>query len=273
VGGDGYATADDLVADAQALDFPATRRLITDWVRLGLLDHPGRRSLGRGRGQAKAVWPPNQRRLFQELAKKRPTVAQLGPLFNMPVYLWLSWGDDYVPLRQARRALATWAGKVGRPAWRQCMITAKQILAELDHAGAHPADSKALVEAIATVGYTNTLDREALLAAAKRVADPNNVGSTLWLPGPRMTPDGFVHLVEARTRALADLAHLSDTDFQSARRNFQASWHDYVDWRQHQSRPRAARLFASPPDAEAVNNACVNLLTLLGLQQLETARK
>src|SRR5262245_41839696 len=178
VGNAEWVTIDELVADAQAIGFPATSRLITDWVSLGLLDHPKRRSKGQGRGQEKGIWPPNQRRLFGELVRQRPALKQITPLFNLPVYLWLVWGDGYVPLSQARRALSSWAGAANPRPWRQCVITAKQVLAELDHPDAQPGDRKALIDGVAAVGYTGTLNQEALLAAAERVADPNHVGAS-----------------------------------------------------------------------------------------------
>src|SRR5450759_5370395 len=101
-------TVDDLLADARRLGHPVTARLITDWVARGLLDHPHRRSRGRGHGSTKAVYSAHQRELFAVLLAHRAQAGRTSPLTAIPIAIWVYWGDHYVPLRQARRALATW---------------------------------------------------------------------------------------------------------------------------------------------------------------------
>ncbi len=98
---------DEMLRAVAAKGFQASPRLVTDWVGLGLLDRPTRRGRGRGRG-IEATWPENQLRLFLVLLGHRRRGVHVGPLANVPVWLWLAWGEDYVPLRQARRALSTW---------------------------------------------------------------------------------------------------------------------------------------------------------------------
>src|SRR5262245_40363698 len=103
---------------ARDAGFSPTGRLMTDWVSLGLLDQAHRRGLGRGKGTA-ATWPEEQLRLFLVLLQQRETVKRMISLCNIPVGIWLWWGDRFVPLGQARRALRTWSG-VASPArsWR-----------------------------------------------------------------------------------------------------------------------------------------------------------
>src|SRR5205809_339547 len=98
-----------LLAEAQRAGFTASSRLITDWVSVGLLDQATRRGRGRGRGLT-ATWPEEQKNLFLTVLKKRQETARIAPLCNIPVFVWLWWGDSFIPLRQVRRALNTWSG-------------------------------------------------------------------------------------------------------------------------------------------------------------------
>jgi hypothetical protein len=55
-------TADQMVAAATGEGLPSSRRLVRDWVELGLLDRPRKRGLGRGKGTV-AIWSENQLQL------------------------------------------------------------------------------------------------------------------------------------------------------------------------------------------------------------------
>lgn len=68
-------TKADLLDAAQAHGTPATGRLITDWVSLGLLDKPVPRSRGRGKG-VERTWSENQLQLFVVLLDKRREVRR-----------------------------------------------------------------------------------------------------------------------------------------------------------------------------------------------------
>src|SRR5438105_2556965 len=104
-------TAADLLSAAGANGLQASKRLITDWVSLGLLDQPLRRGLGRGKGSV-AVWPQKQAELFVDLLilRQRQGVRRVDFLANVPVAGWL-WQQPDTPLRQTRRALGTWCGR------------------------------------------------------------------------------------------------------------------------------------------------------------------
>jgi len=102
-----------LIARADLIRPGATGRLITDWVSLGLLDRPYKPGRGRGAGSVPGTWSESQLHLFLNLWRQRPS-ASIVQLSNIPVYLWLFWGDDYVPLRQVRRAMRTWVERLRR---------------------------------------------------------------------------------------------------------------------------------------------------------------
>jgi hypothetical protein len=102
---------DEFLALAAESGVEATPRLLADWVQLGLLDHPRRRGLGRGKGTTTG-WPENQWELWKALLMQRPRVRRIAALCNLPVGLWLYFGDDYVELPQVKRAMHTWAGAI-----------------------------------------------------------------------------------------------------------------------------------------------------------------
>jgi hypothetical protein len=106
-----YTKANMLEA-ALAHGYRPTERLLTDWQAAGLLDQPTKRGLGRGKG-IEALWPESQLRLWLLLLQKRSEITQLPSLCNIPVGLWLYFGDPYATLRQVRKCMRTWAHRYG----------------------------------------------------------------------------------------------------------------------------------------------------------------
>ena len=125
-------TASDLIRASESRQDPVSQRLITDWVSKGLLDRPTVRGLGRGKGTV-AAWPESQHRLFLVLLEKRREVKRTATLCNIPVSVWLLWGDEYVRLRQVRRALNTWVDTHGTSNHTKAKFAAEQTLVQLDH--------------------------------------------------------------------------------------------------------------------------------------------
>ncbi|MFJ2766260.1 hypothetical protein [Streptomyces sp. NPDC087300] len=104
-------TIDDLLHDARTAGHPdVTERLINTWTAKGLLDHPRQRPAQRG--SLKAEHPASQRRLLLILLEQRRREPQpkLHSLAQVPLWLWLR-SDDWVPTRQAHKALLTWLGR------------------------------------------------------------------------------------------------------------------------------------------------------------------
>ena len=179
-------TIDDLLADAAAHGYRVTARMVTDWVVLGLLDRPLRQPLGRGKGSAKGVYTAEQRQLFLCLLDKRgPQARRSHTLAKVPIVIWLYYGDPYVPTRQVARALKTWLDEGGRTGKEQARATAHEILAQLDHPAATPADRQALVEALTDVAWKARADNwTGLEAAVRAVFEPLSVF------GPFVRADG-----------------------------------------------------------------------------------
>jgi hypothetical protein len=97
-----------MVEHARQQGYPVKVRTLDDWIGRGLIGSPTRRPAGRG--SAKATFSPNQARLFVELLRLHESHRPVAFLANVPVWLWVHWGDGYVATPQARKALRTWAG-------------------------------------------------------------------------------------------------------------------------------------------------------------------
>ncbi|MCL5284105.1 MAG: hypothetical protein M1330_05305 [Armatimonadetes bacterium] len=262
-------TSEILIEEAKREGFIVSERLITDWVELGLLDRPGKRGLGRGRGSI-AVWPENQRHLFINLLDKRREVNRIGPLCNIPVWLWLYWGDAYVPLRQVRRALRTWGESQGVPrkgvSWKQGRKAGGNLVKQISHPDAKVKDRKALQEAVVGMLSRGEFDRERLLPLVRRVFDPHNTGKDRGPAGAPFSPDGIVTMIEARHKALLQLDELNDSLFEWARFTHLIGLQEYQSERpQLAADPDLGKLFHQFDLNEIANRSCYDLVTFLGI--------
>jgi hypothetical protein len=99
-------TADELITHMQALGFTVTRTELARWHRAGLLPHPQRHSLGRGRGMI-SVYPVGTANQLQALCEFHRAEKRL------PYVAWRLWWVGYnIPFQYARQFLeeakATW---------------------------------------------------------------------------------------------------------------------------------------------------------------------
>jgi hypothetical protein len=262
-------TAEGLVREAANNGFNASERLILDWTSLGLLDQPNRHGLGRGKGST-AVWPENQRHLFLTLLAQRKQVNRVSLLCNVPVWLWLWWGDDHVPLRQVRKALATWGKSQGfvkaTVSWERARRTAGLFIKQIGHPKATRKAREALQTAVAEMFFRGTFEAETLLPLVQRVFDPKGTGQPRGPAGGQMTPDDIVTMIAGRYAALRQIERIDESLFSWARFFYLAGL-----WNYQEQQPR----FAADPDrgwlfeemelGKVVADACLHLVTILGL--------
>ncbi|SEM21618.1 hypothetical protein SAMN05414137_120205 [Streptacidiphilus jiangxiensis] len=266
----GPATIDQLVADAAAAGYALTTRRIRDWTQAGLLDYPQRRPAGKGHGSHAALYEESQRHLLLTLLHHRQSVSIRG-LAQIPVAVWLYWGDEFVPLRQVRVALKTWLGdpRVSRPRARQ---SAKDILKQFDHPSAAPAARKKLLDLVTDAAYTGRVDLAALERTLRDVFEPGfgTLRRGLGHPSAPLAVDSYVGLIDARLRATKNLARdeFTDDDFRAART---AHLINHVQYAAEQpvlaaTAPAGHEDLYAPITAErALNESCDHLLTVLGL--------
>lgn len=205
-------TIDDLVADAAERGYKATARLIRDWSQLGLLDYPQRRPAGKGHGSAPAVYPASQRNLLLTLLHHRPG-NHISSLARIPVGIWMYWGEEYVPLRQARRALMTWLGDP-RSSLQGAKAAARAVLGQIDSPSATPQARRELVTVLTEASYTGRPDFARIEQAIRAVFEPgtSRVRRAVGHPTAPMMTDSMIGVMKARLAAVSALMAGQVTD-------------------------------------------------------------
>ncbi|MFL6124943.1 hypothetical protein [Actinophytocola sp.] len=268
---DGSGTRDDLIADARAAGHEVTVRMITDWVARGLLDQPTRQPKGRGHGSNKGLYSQNQRRLFITLLGKRPS-NHLRSLARVPLYLWLYWGDDYVPTRQAIRAFDTWLGdfRVSKEAAKQA---AQQLLGRVDHPDATSTARRALLKVLADIAYHGRIDEEALSKAAEAVFEPEHrlIKRAVGPVAAPLTTDNVVNLLSVRLQAAQHFrdGFVTEDHLEQARSLILETRADYLvelPGMASQVPDQLVGAFQHPSDEMKALNCGTDLLTMLGIQ-------
>lgn len=260
---------EDLIRAAREDGYSPTARMVQDWVELGLLDRPERHGRGRGKGVS-ATWPEAQLQLFLTLLHHRRTVTRVGVLCNVPVWTWLYFGDEYVPMRQVRRALGTWGGFTSKVSWTSAKRAAHQLLDDAGHPKARREDRRALVEMAARMimDLPRKLDEDALLPLLECVADPTESGLTWTMGGMEVTPSAVVAIMRARVRGLGALAsgEVDDSLLHWARYAEIVSRAQYATQLARMTTSGTRSGSAMVPNAqETILRACADLCTLLGL--------
>lgn len=265
-------TIDDLLADARALGFPATKRLVYDWTGVGLLDHPKRRSRGVKGGSDKALFPAAQRNLFRLLASKRSEVKYISSLYNVPVFIWL-WWDGYVSTHQVQQVMQSWAGERAKKA---SVVAVRQQARELtnffDDRYAYSDERAKLIDVLARVGSAGKLeDPGELRQAIRTVFDREDTGRRFGAKQAAISVDAFVTIISARIRGMERArGWVSIKELDTARAI-------YLDtrWQWERERPGLARDAFRPADEallkqaslqDLFDRACVDLAFILGLQ-------
>jgi hypothetical protein len=263
-------TIDQLVADAAATGHRVTARLVRDWTEVGLLDYPQRRSAGKGHGSRRALYPATQRNLFLTLLRHRHDNG-ISSLARIPVGIWIYWGDDFVPLRQARLAMNTWIGDP-RAGLRRARETAGVIVRQLDNPAATQAARRELREALADLAYTGRADFERLEHAVTAVFDAGfgTLSRAVGHPAAPVTADSVIVAIKARLKAVELLRadQVTDEDFYGARRGHLVSYAEYAAQQQAlamQAPPDNPGMYEPVTAENALNACCGHLLTTIGL--------
>ncbi len=264
-------TIEDLLADARALGFPATKRLVHDWISLGLIDHPTRRSKGRAGGSDKALFSAAQRNLFRLLVQKRPEVKTIAAMCGAPVALWLWWGDEYATTSQVQRALQTWAGGVSKVSWQSARREARQATDFLDDLGASRDERQRLVDLLARVAYSGKLSDEGELAeAVGEVFDPARSGRTFGSGLATATANSLVTLIAGRLAGMERIRkRASFHELERARavyRDTRMQWaKERAELAMHVLRPKDEALFAPETLQDLFDGVCSQLMLIIGL--------
>jgi hypothetical protein len=274
-------TIDDLISDAAGAGHKITARLIRDWTEHGLLDKPQKRSAGKGHGSAPALYPANQRNLLLTLLHHRPGNS-ISSLARIPVAIWMYWGEEWVPLRQAQRALMRFLGDPASNSYAKdakrttkdrARAIAQAILGQLDNPAATPRARRELLAAVTAAAYTGEPDLEWLHRAYRDVFEPGagTIRKATGHPSAPFTIDAMISLTQARLAAVNALTagKVTDEALISARDAHVFAYAEYAA-KQHRlaaTAPAGAGHMYEPVTAEdTLSNCCGHLLTAIGLE-------
>jgi hypothetical protein len=268
-------TADELVVVAAENGLRASRRLITDWVSLGLIDRPHHPGLGQGQGSTDGTWSHLQAGLFVDLLtlRQRPMqpVTRVAGLTNVPVMAWLWAGDEAdVPLRQVRRALATWCGRhrsrkqVGAARARSI---ASEMVKLIESPHATRTDRDALRQLLEQSIRRSTLEVDQLRHLVERVFDPHQVGRSVGPAAAPLTAASHSLLLEAQATGYLELETFTDQEFEDARVIYRQTRREYTELQPTfaDNREGSPLRFDDVDFERVLNTACPNLLLGLGM--------
>jgi hypothetical protein len=264
-------TIDDLVADATAGGYKITARLIRDWTEHGLLDYPQKRPAGKGHGSSPAIYSANQRNLLLTLLRHRPG-NHISSLARIPVGIWMYWGEEYVPLRQARRALMMWLGDA-RASRQRARAAARAILGQIDSPLATPRARHELLDVLTEAGWTGRPDFPRMEHAIRAVFEPGTkqIRRAIGHPAAPVMTDSMIGVMKARLTAATELTagRVSDEALIRAR---DAHLFAYADYAARQpflaaaAPPGVPQLYEPVTAEDTLSGCCGHLLSAIGLE-------
>lgn len=245
---------------------PVKERLITEWVERGLLDQGERTSHGRGGGRgALYLWSDRQHDLFLTLLRKRPEVKNIASLCPIPVGIWLYWGDDWIPLRQARIALRTWWDGAGRGGEARSLANARLVVNAFASKAAPRQPKTDLRKALRVALDAGTFD-VALIEGLVTELLQHGPGKGTWGPfgsSPREVVNGMRAMVVAMSR----YDQLTDGMFYEVRARNRTIVLSYLrDWQHLSQNETYGSMFEQPSIELWMNNSCGHLSIELGLK-------
>jgi hypothetical protein len=277
-------TIDDLIADAGAAGYEASARLIRDWTEHGLLDSPRRRPAGKGHGSAPALYSAAQRNLLLTLLHHRPGKS-IASLARIPVAIWMYWGEEYVPLRQAHRALLRtlgdpqsrgYARDAARAGKDRSRAFAREVLSQMDSPQATPKARRDLLDALTEAAYTGQPDFKRLESAVSAVFDAGatQVRRAIGHPSAPVTTQALVTSVRARLTAVEALTagRVTGEALTRARDAHLSAYADYIARYPVFAVAAPAgvpQLYAPVTAEDTVSNCCRHLTFALGMELMQ----
>lgn len=244
---------------------------LEDLQKLGLMRPPShRKGKGRGMGRVSGLWSGQQVELLKSLCqlRDRQKLHSVAARCNLPVWVWLYWGDDYgITLEQVQQVMTTWAKRV-------------QFLSrEEAHRGAHhlvdlvanhnTGGKRQAQQELAKLLYDGVEDADTLSESLAHASDPMRPAN-----GPRqlpVTPDLITDMIRSRRTAitaLVDRQRLPDIQWLWARHAHLSSMSSYLQdlpgYAHEASGTSVAALFSQETLETLLPRACIELVSVLG---------
>lgn len=260
-------TVDDVLADAGSAGFATNVRMLRKWTEKGLLASPERRSLGRGHGQAPAVYTSHQRAMLRWLAEHQANNAHFDQLAALVIYTWLYHADEWVDDKQALAALRTAAGSP-RKSQAAAMKGAKELVRSIDFRSAPPLVRNPLINHLQTQLQRGIIEPERLKPLVAAVLDAPGLVVLRGPAGAQLSTDTLVELLAARARGMSKLGVTTVTQMSAVRRMHRAAWLQYSTDRptlHAEAAPDIKHLFEEPAAKQQLDGAVPTALYLLGV--------
>jgi hypothetical protein len=227
-----------------------TERTFTNWVEHGLIAQAARTGLGPGKGVAR-TWDGHQAQLLLQICRLRQQTDRLAVLANIPVGMWLLFGDEYVGTTQAMTAMCTWADATGSTSARRARPSAKALAEQIAGPKIDPRIRNRFVELITEFApHPGNFDRAGFERMIMELVEAS--------PTPlAVSARGLAALTEARVLAVQHMNRFTPDDFETARANYLTTRADYQQSLEYD--PATSTL------NEAMTTACLNTATWLGM--------
>ena len=259
-------SSDELLALAAVHDKGFHRRTLSDWPKWGLLALSSPSGRGPG-GGVERTWTAPQVQVFLMVVRKRlQDHWRRSELANIPVFLWLLLGPEYVPHEQVRRALATWSkasrrlspyGTVGDN--YHAVLRSPRVQELLEQGSLSRREVHTRAEAAPTVDDLNGLARY-----LGSFGSPNGTGMPSQDEINEMTRRHTLS-IEARHRGMDELPTVSDMLLDATRSSYLDSANvDFLPDLDADCAELAAAV-ASTRFKTETETACANALTFLGV--------
>ena len=257
-------TAEEMVALAQENGYKATKPLLYDWVRLGLMGKPEEGERGR--------WTPPQARLWLGLLKNRQQPkAHIVGLCNLPVGGWIFFGEQMggVSRAQVQRMMQTWAEKQRHPSLEEVRRSVQHLVKVTKTKDAQQvrAAKKQLNDLLAREGLdiAGLQDPLILLMEGRK---PEKRGQAKGPRGAAFSVESLLSLWKTREQAIRNIALFENWMWEWARMVFlfgvQQYQQDYPQIAQEAARfPELRNMYRVETLTTLVSNACMDLATLL----------
>ncbi len=251
-------TQAQLVAEARRHGYRISAKLVERWVTIGLLDQA--RAIGRSRGKGvDRRWPEEQRQLLLSLLQHHRQTQTIRALTNIPVFVWLLWGEDYIPVRQVRRCLETYCQASRDARTFRGTAWARKLVRDLTRPGAPARAKEILVDELLASVRDGALHETELRRRLVEVVGPEDPGAQV--DGPRAYA-----IVAAQWALLHHFYDLTDAHFRWARAFYLYGQADYAPaHKELAADPRFGRLH-QPFDLQHIaNSAAENVRFILSM--------
>lgn len=216
------------------------------------------------------TWPHEQVELAGVLLFHAKKGAKFADLANIPVMIWLWWGEPFVPFRQVPRALRTWVAEEGEPAHKHVRRTARELVRTIAHR--EGTGKRRLVNALVDLTYRPDADPEELRDLFDDVFDPDRTRKARGPVGARVSTDAYFALVRARIETRARFGSFVEPEYRAAKDLYRSSRIDYARAQPgYRKDPDLGHLYEAPDLNELANNACADfLMSLAAVRRMAT---